>query len=360
MVQVPVCKAGYIGSIPIRISMDIQTYLEDQLKNAGKYQFTSDDKTRAEEDVVSFALKKLLSKKFRKWKLSSECIERTQKALEIQVKKNEPIRVIFFQGGYKLWRFPTSPMVDWAEFFNVAYVLNYIAPLARAYKPGVKLIYYCHTLLMETHDNLTTEEIQAYMNSFSFLQKRFQEYLPKNIEVSILKDSDIYSRDEYFKALEVGKVKAEQDIKTWTQERLKDFHRMATLNIKWKGKEDWSKLSEKQKQEKIHQAALYEQAAVNNLPKVMEIVKADNNILLFTKVSPIFIGIGSTYASIAKYWVGTGVLEKHNDAYLPRILTPSQYEKVKAIQHETLPVDLNLGENFKTIDLYSESLQFGK
>lgn len=340
--------------------MKVQEYLNNQLKSAGEYKLTAVDKRLLQNGVVDFAMAKLMSKKFRKWKLDSGCIERTKKAVEIQIEKNEPIKVIFFQGGYKLWRFPTSPEADWAEFFNLAYVLNYVAPLAAGYKPGVDLIYYCHTLLMETHDNLTTEEIKAYMNSFAHLQAEFTKHLPKNIKLSILRDADIYSRDEYFETLELGKTKAEVEIKSWPEAKVKDFERMATLNIKWNGKEDWSKLSYEDKQEKIHQAALYEQAAISNLPKIMDTVKAPNIVLLFTKASPIFIGIGSTYTSMAKYWVGTGVLQDHKDSYIPRILTPSQYEKVKELPHETIHVSNTLGKNFTAIDLYHEKLSFEK
>lgn len=340
--------------------MEVQEYLENQLKSAGKYKLTPDDEKLLKKGMVDFVMAKLMSKRFRKWKLEQGCIDRTHKAVEIQTSKNEPLKVIFFQGGYKLWCFPTSPEADWAEFFNLAYVLNYVAPLAAAYKPGVELIYYCHTLLMETHDNLTTEEIKAYMDSFTHLQAEFQKYLPKNIKLSILRDADIYSRDEYFKALEEGKVKAEQDIKGWTEAKIKDFERMATLNIKWNGKEDWTKLSEEGKQEKIHLAALYEQAATSNLPKVMNLVKSPDSILLFTKAAPIFIGIGSTYTSMAKYWVGTGVLQDHKDSYIPRILTPSQYESVKEQEHDSVSVTLGLGKNFGKVDVYHKPLVFEK
>lgn len=340
--------------------MEVQEYLDNQLRSAGKYKLSPDDKKLLKKGVVDFAMAKLMSKRFRKWKLDQGCIDRTRKALEIQVGKHKPLKVIFFQGGYKLWRFPTSPEADWAEFFNLSYVLNYVAPLAATYKRGVELIYYCHTLLMETHDNLTTEEIKAYMDSFAHLQAEFQKYLPKNIKLSILRDADIYSRNEYFKALEEGKVKAEQDIKGWTEAKVKDFERMATLNIKWNGKEDWTKLSEEGKQKKIHLAALYEQAATSNLPKVMELVKSPDSILLFTKAAPIFIGIGSTYTSMAKYWVGTGILQDHKYSYIPRILTPSQYEKAKTLKHESVALKNDLGKNFESIYLYHEPLVFEK
>ncbi len=340
--------------------MEVEKYLENQLKLAGKYQLTDDDKKVLEQGMAIFAMKKLMSKRFRKWKLDPACIERTQKAVELQIEKNEPIKVIYFQGGYKLWRFPTSPEADWAEFFNIAYVLNYLAPIAAAYKPGIDLTYYCHTLLMETHDNLTTEEIKAYMASLQHLFDEFGKYTPRNIKMSILRDADIYSREEYIEALEKGKDKAAEDIKSWTEAKIADFERMAQLNIKWNGREDWTKLNSKEKQEKIHLAALYEQAATSNLPKVMETVKAPNIVLLFTKASPIFIGIGSTYTSMAKHWVGYGVLEVHKDSYISRILTPSQYETTRSNPKKVLLTSSSLGKNFANIDLYEDHLVFEK
>lgn len=340
--------------------MEVQKYLDDQLKLAGIYQLTDEDKKLLKQGVVAFAMRKLMSKKFRKWKLDPACIERTQKAVENQVAKNEPIKAIYFQGGYKLWRFPSSPEADWAEFFNIAYLLNYLAPLAAAYKPGVDLTYYCHTLLMEKHDNLTTEEIKAYMDSLQRLLDEFGKYAPKNIKLSIMRDADIYPREEYFQALEEGRIKAEQEIKSWPEVKVKDYERMARLNIKWEGREDWTKLSEKEKEDKIHLAALYEQAATSNLPRVMDTVKAPNIVLLFTKATPIFIGIGSTYTSIAKHWVGYGILEAHKDSYIPRILTPSQYELSKSEKGEIIPVSLKIGRNFSSIIVYSESLEFKK
>lgn len=135
---------------------------------------------------------------------------------------------------------------------------------------------------------------------------------------------------------------------------------MARLNIKWKGKEDWMKLNEREKEEKIHQAALYEQAATSNLPRVMDTVKAPNIVLLFTKATPIFIGIGSTYASIAKHWVGFGVLEEHKGSYIPRILTPSQYEKIKNQSKKDIDVSLKLGKNFSVISVYPNHLELEK
>jgi hypothetical protein len=341
--------------------MNIQKYLEEKLKDPGNYCLNNlDKKTIKNQEISSFILNKLLSKKYRKWKLSSECHDRTKNAVEIQVKANKPIEAIYFQGGYKLWRFPSSPNPDWAEFLNLSYVISYLAPIAAAYQPGVELTYYCHTLLMELHDNLTTEEVDSYMQNFQKLFDEFQKYLPNNFKIKILKDADIYPREEYFKALEEGKEIAKETVKTWSKEKKTSSRKMAQLNIKWKGREDWSNLSEEEKEQKLYLAALYEQAASSNLPKVMDIVKAPKKVLLFTVTNPLFIGIGSTKTSIAKHWVGYGVLEKDTDKLYDRILTPSQYEKVFNQPYKTEEVAIVDQENFKKIEIFDKRFNFKK
>lgn len=327
--------------------MDVQKYLEGLLNKSSDYVLTEEEKSKSEKGLAEYVYSKLTSKKFRKWKMDPDCEERTRNAIKIQLEKNEPIKVIYFQGGYKLWRFPSSPEADWAEFFNISYLINYLAPIANVYDKGVELTYYCHTLLMEKHDNLSTEEIKKYMDSFQFLIDEFSKFLPKNFTIKILRDADIYSRDEYFKALEDGRKMAEEQIKQWSEEKIKDHRRMSQLNIKWKGKEDWTKFSEKEKEEKLHLASVYEVAATSNLPKVMKAVKAPNLVLLFTKPSTIFIGIGSTYTSVAKHWIGFGVLEKHKDSFIPRILSPSQFETVKKEKNKT--IEINLFPNYKNL-----------
>ncbi len=335
------------------MQQDIQNFLTQLLTKSGNHTLTEHEQSLLQDTgIEGFIYAKLTSKKFRKSKMDDACVVRTKKAISIAIQKNKPINVFYPQGGYKLWRFPSSPTVDWAEFFNISYVLKYVAPVAAAYKPGVNLTYYMHTFLMELHDNLTTEEIKKYVDSFEALLTEFRKYLPANITISILRDADIYSKDKYFKALEEGKSQAEKEYVTWSQAQKNDFARMARLNIKWNGKEDWTKLSEKEKGEKIYLAALYESAASSNLPKVAELVKSPDKILVFTKGSAMFIGIGSTKTSIAKYWVGFGVLEQKSSSYLPFVLTPSQYEKAIKVQYKRIPIEVISLSNFSEILLF--------
>lgn len=316
--------------------MQAQEHILKLLKTAAVHQLSYQDEEVLEKiGLHSFITHRLFSKKFRKWKLDPACIERTTQAITTKIAAHEPITIVYPQGGYKLWRLPSSPNADWAEFFVMAYLLEYIAPIAAAYQPGVKIIFYLHTLLMELHDNLTTEEIAAYGESLQAIIAAFQAYCPTNITIEILRDADIYSREEYFEALETGRQQAVAEFAKWPPERQADYTRMANLNIKWQGRERWDLLNELEKQDKLYQAALYEIAATQNLPRVFEKVKSPNNVLVFTKPTKDFIGIGSTHSSVAKYWVGYGVLETDGQRFYERVLSPSQWENCKKTEYYT-------------------------
>lgn len=329
--------------------------LLQQGSRLGDFTTQSDSAT----DIQAAIYQRLTSKKFRKTKMDEACVARTQHAIAARVANNEPLKVMYPQGGYKLWRFPSSPEADWAEFFTIAYLVEYLLPIARQYKPGVELVFYMHTLLMEVHDNLTTQEIQAYVDSFQKLIGAFSEYLPGNFKISMLRDADLYSREEYFETLEQGRSTAEQQYASWDEAKKQTYLRMAALNIKWDGKEQWHLLSEAKKQQKLHAAAVYELAAVSSLEKVAKVVKAPENVLVFTKATPDFIGIGSLKNSVAKYWVGFGVLETNQKGELkPRILSPSQYERALTLPYETVPCAVLPGKNFTKCLVFAEPFSF--
>lgn len=354
-------KRRGFDSCPHLIStMKIHNYLAQLLTESSKYQLTEDDESFISQyGLEHFIYAKLTSKKFRKFKMEDETVIRTKNAISLQVENNSPLKVLFPQGGYKLWRLSSSPWVDWAEFFTIAYVLTYIAPIVQAYKPGIHITFYMHTLLMEVHDNLSKEEIQAYVESFEKLLGEFRKYIPANVTISILRDVDIYEREQYFSALNKAKFQVVDEFQQLSERQKENFARMAKLNIKWNGKENWNELSKVDKDEKVYDASLYE-FAVSKLPRVIEKVKSPNNILIFTTGTKDFIGIGSTKSTIAKYWVGYGVLEKRIDTYFPVILTPSQYEESFQFEHKTISVDLISLPNFSHIIVFEKSFAYSK
>lgn len=339
--------------------MIVKEYLKSRLTGSANYSLSEEDKRLIGRGMEEFILARLMSKKFRKQKVDDSLIARTKKIIGEKIRQGLPLRFVFPMGGYKLWRLPSSPEADFAEFFNVAYLLEYLAPIVAAYKKGSILYYYIHTLLMEFHDNLTTEEISRYVSSFETILKEFSRFLPENFQLRVWRDSDLYTREEYAAALKEGLAKAEDSFAKMDERQKDHYFKLGRLNIKWQGKEDWERLTAAEKEEKVHQGILYELAAVNNLIRVNETVKSEDNILFFVKSTPLFIGVGTTKNSVTKHWTGIGVLEREGGKFYDRVLSPSQYEAVKDLSHEVVEVNLEIPlENLRRIRVFDQRFNF--
>lgn len=335
-------------------------HLKNLLEKSGHYSLSPNDKESIEtEGLSAFIFHKIASKKFRKLKMSEEASNHTKAAIDHQVASNQPLHFVFPQGGYKLWRLPSTPTVDWAEFFNIAYLISYVSPIVACYKPGVILTYYHFDRLMELHDNLTTSEIAAYQTSFISLLQEFRKHFPDNLVVNLVSENDLYPGELYNKAIESDYKRAEAEFDSFSEDRKAAWVKSAILNIKRNGQEDWSKLSRTEFETKIRRACIYENAAAYCLTKVWSDVITKNTILIFVKPIAFGIAIGSSRTSTAKHWVGCGILEEDEDGFYERIVTPSQLELIQHTPHKTLKTNLIPGKNFATISIFPR-LHFSK
>ncbi|MEI7579081.1 MAG: hypothetical protein WCJ58_03500 [bacterium] len=343
--------------------MNAQEYLKTELETAGKYQLNEEDKKYlAKFGIKEFIYKSLTRKKFRRLKVTPETEQRVRTEIDMAVDNTEPLQVVFVMGAYKLWSLTSFPYPDWAEFFAIAHYLKYLAPIAAAYAPGVKPIYYQHTLLMELHDNLTTSEINCYINNFQKLLDKFNRFSQPNLLLQTIKDSDIYPRERYFQSLQKHYADAEKNYKYLSIEKQNRLKEHGRINIKWLGKEDWTELTSGEKEGKLTQGAIYELAAMNYLPLVNKQIKGKGKILVFSKQFPEFLVIGSCVTSITKFWVGKGILEwdMNKKQFYPRILSPNQLHSIDRTRINSEFVNLINLQNFEQIDLYNGRLKFQK
>lgn len=341
--------------------MTLQQYLENKLKNCAHYNLSVQEK----KDLENFGLKQFLftqitSKKFRRWKLPDLARERIEKALDHCIINQEPIIFRFRFGGYKLWRLESAPEVDWAEFFTLAYYSEYLAPIIAVHKPGAKLWFMSDDVFVEQLDNIPKPDTEAYYKSFQKLCREFKRYTPENLSIEMKRHSSLFSSlEEVNKELD-AKMKEIED--TWREqqspEKLKSSLATSALNIKWDGVRDLTKLSEAEKQKIIERGAIMHDALVQ-LPTIRAFSdKNPSMIFIFTTQLPVVLSIGTTKTSIAKFWVGTGVLEERDGKYLDHILTPSQIEKLKYISSKEVAVNLIPLNNFSMIKIYDKKLNF--
>ena len=122
--------------------MDAQAHIE-QLLHFPAYQLSEEEKkVIAKSGVAEYLTRKILSNKYRKSAPSAEVLKSIAERVRKSVKDNSPIHLTIPTGGYKKWQLKSAPEVDWSEFFHLRFMLEYIAPLAAAYMPGVILDYF--------------------------------------------------------------------------------------------------------------------------------------------------------------------------------------------------------------------------
>jgi hypothetical protein len=305
-------------------------------------------------------LKQLLSKKFRKWSVDADTQANIGRTVENAVREQKPVQLVLPMGGYKIWRLPSSPEVDWAEFFGISHILSYLSGIAAGYAPGVHMQFFMYTFLPQRHDNLSAQDIERYVSSFQALLDAFGKHLPPNVKLSIVRDADFYSREEYFGLLDERYEMMAMGFNDFPQQQRDTFLTWARQNIKWDGAEDWTKLSHEEKEEKILRGAITEVVGIFTIEKTAEFIMGGERVVIFVSPGANSIGIGSTKSSRAKFWVGTGILESRDGELYDLVLTPSQWERTADVPRTTFEPGLLPLRNLGSVQVVHHRLDFSQ
>lgn len=313
-------------------------YKLNELKSTNKVENFSSKK-----ELSDFICKTILSKKFRKYSIIPEYIEHIKRVVDESIENNEPIKFSFPFGGYKLWRLEETPEVDWAELFTFMYYTKWLKPVAEVYKPGVIFDFASDDMVIERMNNIPNKDMEEYKRSFEDLVKFLEKYILENIKFTFTPISSLYTSEEFEKDLadkiEKKKIEFCGFPKLGDKER-----RMVELNVKLNPGQD-EDLLWKEKIELLHQAYY-------TVDKRKPYNRAKDKILVFP--TPVkdgkVVAVGTTKTSVAKFWVGIGVLKKNDNKYIEYILSPSQINK-NEITTEDIHIDGLSGKNFSKIKI---------
>ncbi len=336
--------------------MTIQEHLEDRLKNTSKYTPSNEDsKIIKYEGIETFIYRKLTSTKFRKTSVDSDSEKRVKKAIHLNVSNNSPIKLTYPFGAYKIWRVPTYPKVDWAEFLTISYVCRYVAPILAAYKPGAEITFSSDDVVIELIDNYPRKDLDAYVSSFRELLAAFGNYFPENLKVELKQVvPDIYSLSDYNKELkELFSILKATGL---SEERKVKLRKAFEFNFQRKGKDDLT--SDLDYQKALDDLMIYSEVYLQ-LTKRRAFVRGEDKVVLFSQKIPNALDIGSTSVSKAKFWVGMGVLEQAEGKFYDRIMTPKQWEENKT-KVKWVNTSLIALPNFEKIPVFNERFNFLK
>lgn len=233
---------------------------------------------------------------------------------------------VFEFGGYKLWRLPSAPYPDLAETYMLRHYLAYLKPIAEAYPAGVNMYFASDDCVVERMNNIKPEALEIYAAAFQKRLKQIESELPANIKMPYVRLAELYpNRQELEDELKITFADNMKKFETWTDEKKDRMLKRARLNFCKSGPlaaKDLSDISPAKYDRRLIEGAVYHDA-FEDCSKRKEFVLGNDKILLFCTPIPEAIAIGTTKASVTKFWTGVGVFEDG----LEKVLSPSAWEQ---------------------------------
>ena len=305
--------------------MNIQTVIAEYIENSSEYKLTDEElKTIKHEGINKFIFNKLNSSKYRASAIADDYKQKVIDKIALCINHETPIHITLPFGATKSPYLPTAPNIDWSEVFNIAYIRDYLKPIAGAYNMGVILEYVSVAVFEEKVNRIPQKDTDVYDSQFTKLIEFYQQYLPKNFQLKYSRVSDEIPRE---------KIEHQIDIK---KEELR---------------RNWEKQSKEVRDYKLCRArrnAIFDSNDENAEGVVFEAALAHDSFCSecwTTDTAPWdkkhMITLGHTYTkgwaihvrsapgSTINFWSGTGVIVGKNNKLTPTVLSTSQYNNIK-------------------------------
>lgn len=346
------------------MKQSVLVYLQQLFTEIKPYQLTNDEQKKVQHNKTAFLIEKITRKKFRKHTLTPETLKSVSMKVNSSVVHGKPIHFVIPFGGYKHFWNVSHPEPDWAELFNFRYLTEFVAPILTVYEPGVIIEYMSEDMILNRMNNYPFSALEKYSKVFSELISWYSKLLPENLQFRFFRVGD-----------RVDKKALIAEVEKLLPEKRKDFDQLSAKakdqelhrskrSIFWKGEEDWSHLTETEKQNKIIESRLIELTYYDTeaRPEFLgEYLSNDDHIcLLFsfgtTHDNDTFqdLTIGSSSGSVVDHWIGRGIIVKHSDSFIPTIISRNQYAEIKEKLEIVHTTDFLHYKNYQQIEVQTE------
>lgn len=314
-------------------------YIQEELNKIKIFQPKNFDKEKIFDEIFRL----LMSKKFRKYSAKPELIEHIKNTIKTSINNNQPIKLVFPHGAYKLWRLEEAPNPDWAELFTVMYYTKWLKPICETYQPGIVFEYFVDDYILPIIDNITLKTVDIYINEYQKVLDFIKDYQPINFKMIITRFGDVYGSPEKFeKDLQKSVEKLSSTNPVFTKENLKTTKLNACPTTEQLKDSKWC-----EKILLIHDAYMI-------IKKELGYTFNPEKIPVFCQSLPSgkYLIVGTTKTSIAKFWVGVGALKKRGGEFIEYILSPNQLETQKTTKENIYIKSLD-SKNFSSIKILS-------
>ncbi len=313
-------RASDVSDPSAKATMTIQTYLQSELDQLKTPVNLPQPKTKDELAKTIFAL--LTTKKFRKYALSQEYAAYIKDSIAASIAADEPIKIVFFGGCYKLWRLDEAPETDWAELFAYMYFTRWVKPICAVYKPGVWFDFLLDDYNVPRLDNLLESEVATYRKSRDMVLQFIKPYQPSNLNMTHTGEGSLFaSKKEYEESLE----RAMKEMADSLPGGLPEISKTEAASVMLNTRATPEQLADPKWREKVilllDSYYVARNATGYYTPDTHKIGAFTQ---LFAPGRP--LAVGSTKATVAKYWAGIGALKPYGTSFRQIVLSPTQLE----------------------------------
>lgn len=321
------------------IETEINRFINDELLSLNGI---SKDIISPAEQKEKF-LDRIFLRRYRKYATTQDVRNFVDSRLSGIIDKKLPMTFVPSFGGYKHWWSPTYPATDWAEVFNIKYMLEFLSPIYNSYTDNVVSISYeSEEVILAELNNIPQKGLDIYTETFREVLSVFQGIVGIRPKLSLVlareQYEDVgYSKDKLLARIGEMLPDYEKRFESYDEEDKERRIKKVKTNFRLDGVIDYTHCSEKEIYELYKHSRILNEAFLDADYEVRGESFFDDEStipLLFTfGLGPggeAWPHIGSSSSSMVDFWAGMGILEKReNGKIIPRIISKTQYDTIK-------------------------------
>lgn len=248
--------------------------------------------------------------------------------------QKHPITMIDAFGGFKNYRAPSFPHVDWSEVFMLNKLVKQCVKIAVIYEPGVKLEFSGDSEMLTFFNNYPPETIDTYVKEFKQLLDIYQSHIPANVKLSYRGLSDDYD----IKELE-DRITETTDAMTPEQveELFKKNASKARNNYMLKGVEDHTQASKEELEKILRRSVALDHVYIDiDLADRHEYLEGGLHLPLIQTAIPGCIALKSVNTSKLAFWLGTGYLRQSGSKWIPYIQHGQRWQELQGVEYSAV------------------------
>ncbi len=261
-------------------------------------------------------------------------------------KNSKPLIFNITLGCYKSPKVFSSTYANWAEVFNLRFMIRVLSQVEMLYPFGVKLEYRLQDILMDKLNCIPQEKVLAYANSFMEVINLFNCKLKSSgLSIGVSRYSEMVALDEFEDEIAKSLCKVND---LWKDPVYENFVAQAVERASRNYNKESASIEEIVESAKFH--AAYVSASVR-----FESADEDRIVLVHRKnlkSDKPFIHFRSCENSSVQFWVGEGLFIRDRGKVFPTILGGNQLNSFRKVEEVKNNQFESQNPNLKVIGIY--------